>query len=229
MEALEARRMFSVTLSHTGTLIVVGSGKANAVDLFRTSGKVRVIADGTESLFAIGAVKRVSAMLLGGDDHFYAHGLLYMPMNVDDGSGNDRIHGGYGYDTLTGQAGDDYLFGSGGYDTLIGGSGRDRIDSADESSLDPGFYIGGFGDFVDADDGAPDSIIYDAYDTVHSGPFDTLLKGNESTYPNLRGKTEYSPPPTITISFPLMPEKHPMTPPFPFPFPFTMPATFFDD
>ena len=218
MEALEARRMFAVTLSHTGTLIVTGSGKANVVDLFRSSGKVRVIADGQESLFAIGAVKRVSAMLLGGDDHFYAHGLLYMPMNVDGGSGNDRIHGGYGYDTLTGQAGDDYLFGSGGHDTLIGGSGRDRIDSADEDSIDPFENFDGYGDFVDADDGTPDSIIYDEFDTVHSGAFDTLLKGDESSYPKLRGKTEYHPAPTFELHR-FVPEKPPMTAPFPFPLP----------
>jgi hypothetical protein len=219
MEVLEGRWMFSVTLSRTGTLIVTGSGKANVVDLFHSGRNVHVIADGTESLFAIKAVKRVSAMLLGGDDHFYAHGLLYMPMNVDGGSGNDRIHGGYGNDTLTGQAGDDYLFGSGGHDTLIGGSGGDRIDSADESSIDPGFLIGGYGDFVDADDGAPDSIIYDAYDTVHSGPFDTLLKGDESSYPKLRGKTEYHRPFNIDISVPPLREKPPMTAPLPFPLP----------
>ena len=154
-------------------------------------------------------------MLLGGDDHFYAHGLLYMPMNVDGGSGNDRIHGGFGSDTLLGQGGDDYLYGGWGHDTLIGGSGRDRIDSADESSIDPGFLIGGYGDFVDADDGSPDSIIYDAYDTVHAGPFDTLLEGNNSSFPNLRGKTEYYPPATVDLV--VKPPTPPMTLPLPFP------------
>jgi hypothetical protein len=220
LEALEQRRMFSVTLSHSGTLIVVGSGKANVIDLYRSGGKVHAIADGAESLYPLRAVKRVSAMLLGGDDHFYAHGWLTMPMNIDGGSGNDRVHGGSGNDTLAGQAGDDYLFGGAGLDTLIGGSGGDRLDSADQVWLDPGFSPGAWRDVVIADDGDADSIIADSDDTVHHGPTDTLLSGNETSYPRLRGKTEVAPGgPIDHIAIPIVPAKPPMTAPLPFPLP----------
>ncbi|WP_073957182.1 bluetail domain-containing putative surface protein [Thalassospira sp. TSL5-1] len=42
-------------------------------------------------------------------------------------SGDDRIRGGLGNDTINGGAGDDRIYYNGGSDTLIGGTGRDRF------------------------------------------------------------------------------------------------------
>tara|TARA_R110002050_G_scaffold84234_2_gene179864 strand:- start:3784 stop:13488 length:9705 start_codon:yes stop_codon:yes gene_type:complete len=61
--------------------------------------------------------------------HFQGEILIDDETNLEYGgfSGNDRIRGGLGNDTINGGAGDDRIYYNGGADTLIGGTGRDRF------------------------------------------------------------------------------------------------------
>ncbi len=186
----------AVTLTHTGTLVIDGSDQDDVVDLSRAPvGKIRVIASGEVTEFHYASVKRIRGRMHGGNDHVFAHGLIYKGMNIEGGDGNDVLHGGYGGDSLVGEDGDDYLFGGYWFDTLIGGAGRDRLDAADAAAIDPGFG-GGFADFVDGDDDNSDLILHDVYDRVHTA-FDTVFKGDEADFAHLRGATEVRPRPVL--------------------------------
>jgi hypothetical protein len=200
-ESLENRRMMStVSVTHTGTLQITGTGKADVVDLYRSGDKLVVFDHAIRFEFVSSSIKRINANLVGGADHLAAHGSVRQSMTVHGGSGNDKIRGGNGNDSLFGEGGDDIIIGDNGNDSLVGGSGRDRLDSADERSLDPGFAGAEFWrDFVDADDQSSDSIIYDSSDRVHFSSFDQLLIGNEASYPNLRGNAEVQPVPIFEL------------------------------
>jgi Ca2+-binding RTX toxin-like protein len=94
----------------------------------------------------LGAVSRITANLLDGDDRFNTDPRVSVPLSVSGGNGNDVIYGGaagdilvggYGSDTIYGRGGDDYLFGDQllgpvnpaleGTDFLDGGSGTNRM------------------------------------------------------------------------------------------------------
>jgi Ca2+-binding RTX toxin-like protein len=70
--------------------------------------------------------------------------------------GNDRIFGGSGFDTISGNGGDDRISAGSGNDTVTGDSGADRIDGG--TGTDD--LNGGRGpDFIDALDGEADHIV----------------------------------------------------------------------
>ena len=70
--------------------------------------------------------------------------------------GNDRIFGGSGSDTISGNGGDDRISAGSGDDTVTGDSGRDRIDGGTGSDD----LNGGRGaDGIDAVDGDADRIV----------------------------------------------------------------------
>jgi len=99
----------------------------------------------------IGTSERLVVHANGGDDSFAASGDLatLIALDVDGGSGNDRISGGNGNDTLTGGTGDDFIDGNAGADSATLGDGDDTFvwDAGDGS------------DAVDGQDGH-DSLVF---------------------------------------------------------------------
>ena len=205
-EPLESRRLcsFTITVTHTGTLLIEGAGSDDSVHLHCSGGVMYVtetsVENGPGEYVVYAGIRRVSAYLSAGNDTFHAHGRIPLRMYIDGGSGNDRIHTGNSNDTLLGQAGDDYLFAGKGNDSLSGGSGRDRLDAADIDSFDPFFNIERpWQDRVDAQDGNADFILYDVLDKVSFDAFDSVRAGDESSFPTLRPPTEIAPSPTFRI------------------------------
>jgi Ca2+-binding RTX toxin-like protein len=135
-EALEARRLLSVTAIHAGnSLLVIGDNNPNAITVSRdeagklqvNSGNAAVRILGSAATVANTSVVRVFG--LGGDDTVTmdeAHGALPVA-SLLGGSGNDTVTGGSANDTLAGGGGDDTLLGKGGDDLLAGGSGNDIL------------------------------------------------------------------------------------------------------
>lgn len=156
-ETLESRRLMSVSLSHAGTLSIVGTQANDTVDLRRDAGTLTVTVNGERHEFNYADVKRVKARLLGGNDSFVTHGSasarrITRPMTIEAGTGRDHVTGGLGNDVISGQggnddingndgndlisgdAGDDHIRGGLGDDLLTGGSGKDRIEAFSPTS-----------------------------------------------------------------------------------------------
>jgi hypothetical protein len=76
-----------------------------------------------------GTSERLVVNANGGDDTFAASGDLasLIALDVDGGTGNDRISGGNGNDTLSGGAGDDVIDGNAGADSAALGDGNDTF------------------------------------------------------------------------------------------------------
>ena len=172
------RRLLSVSLSHTGTLIIQGSRQSDNVQLYHAGNRLSVVVDGATSEFDLSAVHRLQADLVGGNDTFVTHGTLYRSMHIDGGSGDDDLRGGSANDLIEGQGGNDHIVGGLGNDTLDGGTGNDRIDAADDPINDPYINIGPptSADTVNALDGTHnfDDVIYGFFDTLHTDAVDHL-------------------------------------------------------
>lgn len=97
-----------------GVTLVVGTNRADLIDLGETEGRQFVIAgNGDDTIFAGGAPDTVEGGN-GGD-------------MIDGGGGPDRLLGGNGADVLLGGGGPDVIIGGNGKDTLVGGPGPDTL------------------------------------------------------------------------------------------------------
>ncbi|MCF3643255.1 type I secretion C-terminal target domain-containing protein [Rhizobium sp. TRM95111] len=82
------------------------------------------------------------------------------------GGNDDKLYGGGGKDTLSGDAGDDKLFGEAGDDTLNGGGGKDKL-------------VGGDGNDTLNGGGGNDKLLAGGgNDTLNGGAGKDLLQGN---------------------------------------------------
>ncbi|WP_417844962.1 beta strand repeat-containing protein [Thalassospira sp.] len=123
----------------SGYTLALGDGMVSTADANGdgTLGDIQIVSrafveDGdTEIDVPITAGVVVDASSLSADHsiHFQGEILIDDETGLEYGgfSGNDRIRGGLGNDTINGGAGDDRIYYSGGADTLIGGTGRDRF------------------------------------------------------------------------------------------------------
>jgi Ca2+-binding RTX toxin-like protein len=135
-EALEARRLFSVTAIHAGnSLVVVGDNNPNAITVSRDEAGRLSVKDGNAAVRVLGSAPTVAntslvqVFGLGGNDVVTmdeTRGALPIS-SLFGGNGNDALTGGSGNDTLAGGSGDDTLLGKGGDDLLAGGSGNDAL------------------------------------------------------------------------------------------------------
>jgi RTX calcium-binding nonapeptide repeat (4 copies) len=112
-----------------------------------------------------------SAFLRDGDDTADVTLQYVGYLNVDGGSGADRLTGGPEGDALFGGAGDDTVIGGSGSDTVNGGGGNDRIDVSNDALPTP---IRGNDWQDDVDCQAPssrshDTVMVDASDNVAPG------------------------------------------------------------
>lgn len=111
----------------TGIDVAVFSGLRSQYDISQTSsGSVRVtdlrlgIPDGSDTVWNTELFKFADATYALQD-------LLPPGVSLVGDSGNNRLDGGAGGDSLSGLAGDDILVGAGGSDTLNGGDGNDWL------------------------------------------------------------------------------------------------------
>jgi hypothetical protein len=112
------------------TVVVNGGGAAEAFTT--TADGMRVRFDRVSPVpfsLDIGTSERLVVNANGGDDTFAASGDLasLIALDVDGGTGNDRISGGNGNDTLSGGAGDDVIDGNAGADSAALGDGNDTF------------------------------------------------------------------------------------------------------
>jgi Ca2+-binding RTX toxin-like protein len=102
--------------------------------------------------------------------------------DIDAGSGNDMVVGGFGSDSIALGDGDDIAFGGSGHDDITGGAGNDHI-YGDRLSYQVSTTAAGglalFGsDYIDGGEG--DDVIYgdDGDDTLLGGDGDDVLVGD---------------------------------------------------
>jgi len=126
VDALEQRRMLSVTLSN-GVLTLTGTG-GNDVATFAPSGSNLLVSDnGTNYSYALTSVNQIVVNLNHGNDSVTMSAGLSIPASLVGGNGDDTLVGSDGDDTLLGGAGLDSLSGAGGNDVLNGGTGADAM------------------------------------------------------------------------------------------------------
>jgi Ca2+-binding RTX toxin-like protein len=149
VEVLESRRLFSIVVNGD-VLTVTGTEGRDSILVLVTPGALTLeVSDGIgprQTLPDFRVFREIRISGLGGDDWITVagasglgyipenppaspvpDGLLYIPVVVDAGAGNDYVSGGRGGDLLLGGAGSDTLYGDRGNDTLDGGDGKDLL------------------------------------------------------------------------------------------------------
>ncbi|WP_158091289.1 beta strand repeat-containing protein [Thalassospira mesophila] len=123
----------------SGYALALGDGMVSTADANGdgTLGDIQIVSrafveDGdteTDVPITAGVIVDASALSANYSIHFQGEILIDDETDLEYGgfSGDDRIRGGLGSDTINGGAGDDRIYYSGGADTLIGGTGRDRF------------------------------------------------------------------------------------------------------
>ncbi|WP_133125885.1 beta strand repeat-containing protein [Thalassospira marina] len=122
-----------------GYELTLGDGVVSTADANGdgTLGDIQIVSRATEEQdgeevdvpITAGVTVDASGLSANYSIHFQGETLFDDETQANFGgfSGNDRIAGGLGNDTINGGAGDDRIYYNGGADTLIGGSGRDRF------------------------------------------------------------------------------------------------------
>lgn len=166
-----------VRLDDSGVLRITGTDQADAVTIHREGAIVQVfVADREAQSFALAKIRKLRALLGGGDDVFAAKGILRFRMTVEGGSGNDNLVGGDGPDQIDGGDGDDVVVGGNGTDELIGGNGRDVIDAlSGEMTLWDASPEISRPDHIRAKDGTTDYLIYGSSEQVESDAKDRWM------------------------------------------------------
>ena len=131
LEALESRRLLSITLED-GLLRIDGSAAADDISLTRTgfddlvarvNDEVRVVdMDDLDTIFI--AAGDNADFIVARASGVTAAGIV---LQINGGTGNDRIECGNNNDTVFGGAGNDTIAASSGADRLFGGEGDDDI------------------------------------------------------------------------------------------------------
>ena len=144
-EALENRRLLSVSLGSNGVLDVEGTRRNDRIELSvyqvvrnnKTVDILKVVDNGATRTFDAASVKLIQANGGNGEDlirlapSVHINSILHGGNGKDSlfgGSGNDKLYGDNAKDYLNGGAGNDFLWGGNGTDTLIGGAGNDMLD-----------------------------------------------------------------------------------------------------
>jgi Ca2+-binding RTX toxin-like protein len=129
LEAMEARRMMSVTLNPvTHVLTATGTSGSDQIVVSNAGTNVQVFVNGAKSLFAKSKVAKIVLNGLGSSDSLRSADTIKIPTTLNGGEGADYLRGGGGDDNLFGGNGNDVLDGGNGADFMSGGGGTDTID-----------------------------------------------------------------------------------------------------
>jgi hypothetical protein len=191
VEALEARRLFDVTLGGNGALLVTGTSRDDVITLSLNApalNRLSVDVNGSARSFALSGVRSIRVEGGSGDDDIeldQGNGQIRVPATLIGGSGDDTLFGGAGNDNLQGQAGDDRVRGQAGNDSLSGGTGDDDLgggngndrleghDGHDELEGDAG------NDTLSGSAGVDDLDGGDGTDTLNGGSGSDELEGGD--------------------------------------------------
>ncbi len=198
LEALEARRMLSASVTARGTLDIEGTRRSDTISVSidrRHHSLLNVNVNGTVTKFKASGVKRIAALGGRGNDMIAVAAGVAPTGGVteDGGDGNDTLEGGGGNETLNGDNGDDRIVGGNGGDnehggagddTLVGGAANDTLEGGDgNDSLD-----GGAGnDVQDGNGGVDTEMGGNGNDTLHGDGSDHVENGAGDTVDNNSG------------------------------------------
>jgi Ca2+-binding RTX toxin-like protein len=138
-EALEQRRLLSVTASlSSGVLTVTGDTADNVIALQTSSGSLSITDHGsavTGSPVTESSVTSIVVNADAGGDSITINTSVASSIHttLNGGNGDDVITGGNTPDVINGDAGADSLVGGAGADTLAGGAGNDTINGGNGS------------------------------------------------------------------------------------------------
>src|SRR5688572_6221784 len=130
LEALEVRRLLSITLLSNGTVQILGTAKGDTITarphvengqefvLFSDNGKTRAI--------PVNDVKAINVVGGRGNDLVDLE-VNFIPTTIVGGQGNDSLFGSTGNDSISGGSGKDLVRAREGHDTVDGGQGNDSL------------------------------------------------------------------------------------------------------
>jgi len=129
IDALEPRRLLSVSLSlNDGTLIVGGTVAADTIIVSKVDDNFSILVNKSTFIMPGSEIDRITIKGFGGSDKISFGEGVSIPVTVLGGDGNDLISGGDRSNRLCGENGNDTLVGSSGRDQFIGGLGTDTAD-----------------------------------------------------------------------------------------------------
>lgn len=169
-EALEHRRLLSVSIvDHT--LLVVGDAHAsNNLFIVYSADRSRIIVrvNGKETHVSSSNLTGVKLLGGAGDDALTVRNSRANEFDISctiiGGGGNDTLVGGDGHNLMIGGDGDDILVGGNQDDTLVGGRGNDTLVAGTASEL----MFGGEGD---------DSLVGNrGFDIMFAGDGNDIIK-----------------------------------------------------
>src|SRR5688572_14337932 len=124
-EGLESRVLLSSVLSN-GLLTVTGSNNADNVALSISGTNLVVRENGVNRNFTLSQVKQIRVLGQGGNDVVALAADITVRAILEGGTGDDKLTGGKGSYTISGNDGNDLLDGGAGdgNDDLFGGNGN---------------------------------------------------------------------------------------------------------
>jgi Ca2+-binding RTX toxin-like protein len=138
IDALEPRRLCSVTLEATRTLVITGTPGNDFITVDLDIGlygerTLRITENGTVTQ-RIAQFEVVDMLILCGDGNDFVRigsggfaGSVPTPAQIEGQGGNDEINGGFASDVIFGGDGDDFLTGYEGNDFIDAGPGNDTV------------------------------------------------------------------------------------------------------
>lgn len=129
VEQLESRDQPAVTASlNSGTLMVLGDASDNRINIFRDGTDLVITEKGQEiGRFAIVSVTGINVQAGDGNDVVKVDPHVFINATLSGGSGNDRLSGGGGLNTIEGNDGDDVLKGGLSLNTFDAGAGNNNV------------------------------------------------------------------------------------------------------
>jgi Ca2+-binding RTX toxin-like protein len=191
LESLESRRLFSIAIVD-GVLTVRGTTANEKLSVAwkktsETTWDVRVF-DGRKkqnlSYSSDGPWNAISIYGGNGADYLSAAATISgftntfdvpVPVTMNGGAGDDRLHGSESIDVLLGGSGNDSLFGHGGGDDIFGEGGRDYV----EAGIGDDDISGGDNDDTVVANAGEDTVTGGSgNDLLDAGGGDDLVSGN---------------------------------------------------
>lgn len=130
LQALESRRMLTVTANLTAGVLNVNSDHDSDQVILATNdhGQIVVQAGFHHTILAVSThdVSSINVNLGIGNDSLDTSAHINQPMNIHGGAGNDTVRAGSGHDMIFGDEGDDLIYSDDGVaDNVDGGDGND--------------------------------------------------------------------------------------------------------
>ena len=128
-QALEPRRLFTVTASFAGGVLTVASDHDSDQVLIGTDNHGQIFVHAVHHVILAVSAHDVSSIQVNlglGNDSLETQATIHAPMTIRGGAGNDTLRGGSGHDAIFGDDGDDLIYADDGVaDSIDGGAGSD--------------------------------------------------------------------------------------------------------